>query len=240
MSQRSDKPVVLVTGAAGGIGGALVERFVNDGFNVVAMSRQSAGLASCKNVLRLYCDVTNVTDSRIAINMIQSSFGRLDVAVNNAGILRDSLLGMLDDETLDDVIETNMTSVIRYMRDEARLMMRAKKGVIINVASVVGIDGNSGQVAYSASKAAVIGATKSAAKELANFGIRVNAVAPGLIDTKMLASVKADKLASMQARIPLKRLGTPEDVANVIAFLASDQASYITGQVLRVDGGFSV
>jgi 3-oxoacyl-[acyl-carrier protein] reductase len=237
---RSEKPVALITGASGGIGTALVERFAADGYLVVALSKNVERLSTNGNIVRASCDVTNAAASRSAINSIMTTFGRLDVAVNNAGILKDSLLGMLDDDTLDNVLETNTASVIRYMRDESRLMMRVKKGVIINVASVVGMDGNSGQVAYSASKAGVIGATKSAAQELANFGIRVNAVAPGLIDTKMLRSVKAEKLALMQARVPLKRLGTPEDVANAIAFLASEQASYITGQVLRIDGGFTV
>lgn len=238
-----DRPVALVTGASGGIGGEISRRLAADGYTVVAAGLTAPALyehdlTPTQHIFPITYDVNNAAESRAAINDIKKTFGRLDVAVNNAGILRDAVLGMLDDQTIESVIDTNLVSVIRHMREEARLMIRQSSGVIINMASIVGIDGNIGQVAYSASKAALIGATKSAAKELANYSIRVNAIAPGLIDTKMLRAVNQDKIAAMAAKIPLKRLGTPEDVASLVSFLVSSNASYITGQVIRVDGGF--
>jgi 3-oxoacyl-[acyl-carrier protein] reductase len=241
-----DRPVALVTGASGGIGRAVVDALIQDDYYVVAAVKNHEdqfmgdNLSMMPYVSTVAYDVNDSKASREAINNIKKTFGRLDVAINNAGILRDSLLGMLDDQTLDDVINVNSISLIRHMRDESRLMMRQGSGVIINLASVVGLDGNIGQVAYSSSKGAVIAATKSAAKELAPFSIRVNAVAPGLINTKMLQTVNQDKIAAMVSRIPLKRLGTPKDVASLVSFLVSEKASYITGQIIRVDGGFVV
>lgn len=235
-----EQRVVLVTGASGGIGTEIVKRLKDDGFFVVAASRSQDVSEEIQNVLRIAYDVSNAAESRKMINSIKAKFGRLDAAVNNAGILRDSLLGMLEDSVLGEVMETNALALVRHMRDESRLMIRQKSGVIVNVSSIVGIDGNVGQVAYSASKAAVLGATVSAAKELAKFSIRVNAVAPGLIDTKMLRQTNQEKVAAMASRIPLARLGTPRDVASLVSFLVSDDSSYITGQVIRVDGGFVV
>lgn len=246
----NSRRVVLVTGAAGGIGQAVVSKFLSLEYCVVAAVHRVDDIYEFRHRFSnptddaLHVVAYDVNDSAATTQTIYAAtkrVGGLDIAVNNAGILRDKMLGMLDDDTLTAVVNTNAVSLIRHMRDESKIMLRfGRGGSIVNVASVVGIDGNQGQVAYSASKAAVVGATKSAAKDLALLGIRVNAVAPGLIDTPMLRSVDPTKVAAMAARIPLQRLGTPDDVADAIDFLSSTRASYITGQVVRIDGGFTV
>jgi len=238
-SDFTDK-VVMITGAAGGIGTALVNEFVSRGATVIACCRSAEKMTAGTWCTTLEYDVCDPVASLDAIKTIRTSFGRLDIAVNNAGILHDVLLGMMTNEKLQMVLDTNASAVIRHMRDQSRLMTLKKSGSIINVASIVGIDGNVGQVAYAASKAAIIGATRAAAKELASFGIRVNAVAPGLIDTPMLRSVDPNKLKVLLDKTPMGRVAKPEEVASAIAFLASDAASYITGHTLRIDGGLSL
>ena len=164
-------------------------------------------------------------------------YGRIDVLVNNAGITRDGLMMRMSDEDFSRVIDTNLKGTFYMMRFASRHMLKAKKGRIINMASVVGLMGNAGQVNYAASKAGVIGATKSAAKELASRGITVNAIAPGFIDTEMTGALSEKVQEQILTQIPLGTFGKPEDIANCAAFLASDEAAYITGQVIQVDGG---
>ena len=165
---------------------------------------------------------------------------RLDILVNNAGILRDKLIGMISDAEIDELFNVNVIGLIKITQLAARIMTRRKSGSIINVSSIVGRKGNSGQTVYSATKSAVIGATFSAAKELAPMNIRVNAVAPGLIDTSMTKSIPEDKRKNLESHIAMGRVGSAQDVANVIVFLASDLSSYVTGQVIGVDGGLVI
>jgi 3-oxoacyl-[acyl-carrier protein] reductase len=165
---------------------------------------------------------------------------RLDILVNNAGILRDKLIGMISDAEIDELFSVNVIGLIKITQLAARIMARRKSGSIINVSSIVGRRGNSGQTVYSATKSAVIGATFSAAKELAPMNIRVNAVAPGLIDTSMTKAIPEDKRKTLESQIAMGRVGSAQDVANVIVFLASDLSSYVTGQVIGVDGGLVI
>jgi len=188
----------------------------------------------------LVLDVTDSKQIQESYRRLAQEFGRLEVLVNNAGILQDALLGMIPDATLRQTFAVNSDAVILNMQQAARLMQRAKKGSIVNLTSIIGRAGNQGQVVYGASKAAVIGATLSAAKELAPFGIRVNAVAPGFIDTDMTRSLPEEKYRERIDSIKMKRIGTPEDVAKVVVFVASDLASYVTGQVIGVDGGMLI
>jgi 3-oxoacyl-[acyl-carrier protein] reductase len=169
-----------------------------------------------------------------------SAFGRLDVLVNNAGVLKDALIGMVSDDVLEDTFRINTFGAIHHLQAASRLMQRSGGGSIINMTSIIGVVGNEGQIAYGSPKAALIGLTKSAAKELAPRGVRVNAVAPGFIDTDMSRSLPADKYADRVASIKMGRVGTPEDVADVVLFLASDLSRYVTGQVIGVDGGMVI
>ena len=182
-------------------------------------------------------DVSRSEDVDKVFAEIKKEFGRLDVLVNNAGITRDSLMLRLKEENWDAVIDTDLKSGLLTMKAAAPLMMKQRKGAIVNIASVVGIMGNVGQINYSAAKAGVIGMTKTAARELAARGVRVNAVAPGFIATSMTDVIPEKIKEGMIHSIPLGRMGQAEDVANAVCFLASDEASYITGQVLKVDGG---
>lgn len=243
MPSNSDQftgKVVMITGASGGIGTALVDEFMVRGATVIACCRSAEKMMSTPPHATLEYDVSDPVASQEVFRSIRASYGRLDVAVNNAGILNDVLLSMMTNEKLQIVLDTNTSAVIRHMRDQSRLMLPKRSGSIINVASIVGLDGNIGQVAYAASKAAIVGATRASAKELAPFGIRVNAVAPGLIDTQMLRSVDPNKVKILLDRTPMGRLAKSEEVAKVIAFLASDDASYVTGHTLRIDGGLSI
>ena len=187
--------------------------------------------------LELTCDVSDLRQVQEAVDRAVEQFGSLDVMVNNAGITRDNLLIRMSEEDWQKVISINLTGVFNGVKCAARHMMRQKRGSIINISSVVGLIGNAGQVNYAASKAGVLGVTKAAARELAKRGIRVNAVAPGYIVTRMTEQLSDEAQAALKARIPLQRLGEPEDVADAVLFLASEAASYITGQVICVDGG---
>ena len=183
------------------------------------------------------CDVSDFASCETFIQGVIKEFGRIDILVNNSGITRDGLLMKMSEEDFDQVLDTNLKGAFHTIRFASRQMLRQKSGRIINMASVVGISGNAGQANYAASKAGVIGLTKATAKELASRGITVNAIAPGFIETEMTA-VLSDKVKEATAsQIPLGTFGQPEDVANAVAFLASDEARYITGQVLHVDGG---
>jgi 3-oxoacyl-[acyl-carrier protein] reductase len=240
--------VAIVTGASRGIGRAAAETLLKAGCNVVLNARASdEASASFAELEKAYPDrVTavygSVADSATATALIQSAMKhkRLDILVNNAGILRDKLIGMISDAEINELFDVNIIGLIKITQLAARLMSRRKSGSIINISSIVGRRGNSGQTVYSATKAAVLGATFSAAKELGPMNIRVNAVAPGLIQTSMIAAIPDEKRKSLQSQIAMGRVGTSQDVADTILFLASDLSSYVTGQIIGVDGGLIV
>jgi 3-oxoacyl-[acyl-carrier protein] reductase len=240
--------VAVVTGASRGIGRAAAESLLKAGCGVVLNARASnEATASFVELEKAYPDrVTavygSVAESATATALIQAAMKhkRLDILVNNAGILRDKLIGMISDAEIEELFQVNIIGLIKITQLAARLMARRRGGSIINVSSIVGRRGNSGQIVYSATKSAVIGATFSAAKELAPMNIRVNAVAPGLIQTSMTDSIPEDKRKNLESHIAMGRVGTAQDVADTILFLASDLSSYVTGQVIGVDGGLIV
>ena len=236
----------LVTGASRGIGAAIAKKLAARGFMVIInYGHSSAAAEEVKNQIKqaggqavlMQGDVSSGDDVDRMFKDIKKTWGRLDVLVNNAGINRDTLLVRMKEDQWDAVLSTDLKSVFFTTKAAASLMMRQRSGSIINIASVVGITGNAGQANYAAAKAGVIGFTKSVAKELAARGIRVNAIAPGFIETDMTDAIPEKIREGMLETIPLRRGGKAEDVANAVAFLASDDAGYIIGQVLKVDGG---
>ncbi|MBP3723702.1 MAG: 3-oxoacyl-[acyl-carrier-protein] reductase [Selenomonadaceae bacterium] len=238
--------IALVTGASRGIGRAIALKLAAEGAKVaVNYAGNVEGANEVKKAIEdaggeavvIGADVSKSDDAEKMVNEVAEKFGGIDILVNNAGITRDGLLARMKNEDFDAVIDTNLKGVFYTARAAAKIMMKARKGRIINMASVVGITGNAGQANYSAAKAGVIGFTKTVAKELAGRGITVNAIAPGFIETDMTAVVPEKAKDAMLQSIPVKRAGKPEDVANAVLFLASDMSSYITGQVLNVDGG---
>lgn len=241
-----DGKCALVTGASRGIGRAVALKLASEGAKVAL---NFAGNEAAANEVRqeieaaggqailVKADVANEAAVQEMVQKMADAFGRIDILVNNAGITRDGLLARMKEEDWDAVLSTNLKGVFLTTKAVAKLMMKQRAGRIVNMASVVGVTGNAGQANYSAAKAGVIGFTKTIARELASRGVTVNAVAPGFIDTDM-TSVLSDKAKEAALTgIPLGRMGTPEDVAAAVLFLASDQASYVTGQVLHVDGG---
>jgi 3-oxoacyl-[acyl-carrier protein] reductase len=242
--------VAVVTGASRGIGLATAEALLQAGSRVVLNSREGSD-ATRAVFARLAAEhpgqtsvvFGSVADSATATAIgqhVMSKYKRLDVLVNNAGILRDRLIGMIPDSEIEEVFDVNVFGSLRLIQVAARIMTRRKSGSIVNVASIVGQRGNKGEMVYAASKAALIGATYAAAKELAPLNIRVNAVAPGLIETALLEHVPENDRTRIQASIALGRIGSPAEVANAILFLASDLSAYVTGQVLGVDGGLVI
>ena len=236
----------LVTGASKGIGNAVAKKFAEQGANVAFtyLSSVEKGEALEKELasmgIRAKGYRSNASDFAAAeqlINSVVEDFGRLDVLVNNAGITKDNLLMRMTEEMWDQVINVNLKSCFNTVKAATRTFMKQKSGSIINMTSVVGIKGNAGQGNYAASKSGIIGFTKSVALELGSRGIRCNAIAPGFIETEMTAVLDEKMVQSWRDAIPLKRGGTPEDVADCSVFLASDMSTYITGQVLQVDGG---
>ncbi len=236
----SEKRKALVTGGSRGIGLSIIQTFVSMGYEVWYLSRSEATGLDCSVVHHIGCDMADRLSVEAALESVIEEAGQLDVLVNNAGITRDGLIMRMKDEAWDEVLAVNLTSVFLTCRRIARLMATQRKGSIVTISSVVGIMGNGGQTNYAASKAGIIGFSKSLARELSSRNVRVNVVAPGFIDTAM-TEVLADNLKTQIAtQIPLGRIGKAEEVAQAVAFLASENASYITGQVLAVDGGMAM
>ncbi|MCF7986495.1 MAG: 3-oxoacyl-ACP reductase FabG [Methylovulum sp.] len=237
-----DKHIALVTGASRGIGKAIAEKLAQDGFFVIGTATSESGAEAISTYLAdnghgITLDVANGESIDNVINAINEQFGVPTVLVNNAGITRDNLLMRMKDSEWDDIINTNLTSVFRMSKAVLRGMMKARQGRIINISSVVGVTGNAGQANYSAAKAGMIGFSKSMAKEVGSRNITINTVAPGFIETDMTRELSDNIKNGLLAAIPLARLGTAQEVAHAVAFLASEQAAYITGETLHVNGG---
>jgi 3-oxoacyl-[acyl-carrier protein] reductase len=237
--------VALITGAGRGIGKSIALEMARRGCNIALNDINEADLAQASAEIRalgkeaepFICDVSRFEETEKMVAAVMERFKRIDVLVNNAGITRDNLLLKMKEEDWDKVLAINLKSVFNCTKAVSRIMLKQRSGRIISMASVIGLMGNSGQANYAASKAGIIGFTKSIAKELASRGITVNAVAPGYIMTEMTEKLSDDVRQKLLELIPLKFLGETRDVANVVAFLASEDARYITGQVLQVDGG---
>jgi 3-oxoacyl-[acyl-carrier protein] reductase len=238
--------VALVTGASRGIGRAITQELARQGAKVIGTATSEAGAAAISQYLSEISGVVgkgivlNVNDAEgclAAVEQIQKEFGNLSILVNNAGITQDQLAMRMKDEEWDSVISTNLTAVARLSRAVLRGMMKAKYGRIINITSVVGSTGNPGQMNYAAAKAGVAGMSRALAREIGSRNITVNCIAPGFIDTDMTKVLSEQQITGLMQQIPLGRLGTPEDIASAVGFLASTQAGYITGTTLHVNGG---
>ena len=243
---KVDNKTVLITGASRGIGKAIAEAFAKNGANVAFtfLSSVEKGqaleteLAQYGTKIKGYrSDASDYAAADQLVTDVVADFGGLDILINNAGVTKDTLLMRMSEEQWDDVLRINLKSVFNLTKAATKPMMRAKSGSIINITSVVGLMGNAGQANYSASKAGILGFTKSIAKELGSRNIRSNAIAPGFIETEMTSELNEEQLKEWTKSIPLKRAGQGQDIANACLFLASDASAYITGQVLVVDGG---
>jgi 3-oxoacyl-[acyl-carrier protein] reductase len=245
-----DQKVALVTGGTRGIGKGIVERFLEEGADVAftyvsspdkanALADELAGRTGRK-VLAIQSDAGDFNSAQAAVDQVVAAWGRLDILVNNAGITKDGLLMRMSDADFDDVIRVNLKSAFVACRAASRPMMKGRFGRIVNVGSVSGLMGNAGQVNYAAAKAGLVGMTKSIARELGSKGITANVVAPGFIETDMTAVLPPQVKEQALPNIPLKRFGTPTDIAAAIGWLTSDEGGYVTGQVIVVDGGMAM
>jgi 3-oxoacyl-[acyl-carrier protein] reductase len=246
MADALNGQVALVTGGSRGIGRSICEQLAREGARVAVVARNGGRAADAASELPgtghqgYACDVVDPTAVDTLVKQVEQELGPIDILVNNAGVTADNLLVRIDDAAWDRVLDTNLKGAFNLIRAAARGMMRRRKGRIINITSIVGLTGNKGQANYSASKAGLIGLTKSVAKELASRSILCNAVAPGFIETEMTAALGEDARNALMQQIALGRLGTGDDVAAVVRFLAGPDASYITGQVIVVDGGMVI
>lgn len=242
--------VAIITGSSRGIGLSIAEKFASHGANLILSAHTNADdldkiaqrLSDSYNV-KIHTEIGDISDPATSASLVKTAFSQhkqLDIFVNNAGVLRDGLIGMVKPDDIDSTIAINLTGVIHSTQAAARLMSRSGGGSIINMTSIIGRVGNRGQLVYGASKAGVIGATLSAAKELAGKNIRVNAIAPGFIDTDMVRQIPAAMYKERMASIAMGRIGKTDDIANAALFLASDLSSYVTGQIIGVDGGMLI
>lgn len=238
-----ENEIALVTGASRGIGKAIAETLAKAGATVIGTATSDAGAEKITEYLApmggkgMCLDVADDASIKDVTKAISDEFGAISILVNNAGITRDNLLMMMKDEQWDDIIQTNLTSVFKLSKIVLRPMMKARKGRIINIASVVGLTGNPGQTNYAAAKAGIMGFSKSLAREIGSRNITVNVVAPGFIDTDMTRELPEEQRQALISQIPLNKLGDPQDIANAVAFLASPEAAYITGETINVNGG---
>lgn len=243
MKQLENK-VAIVTGGTRGIGRAIVEKFAAEGAKIIltGTSHISDELSQKLDEMGaeyqfVKANAASMEDAEVVVKTCIDKFGRIDILVNNAGITRDTLLLRMSESDWDDVIATNLKSVFNYTRAVQQLMLRQRSGAIVNMSSIAGVMGNAGQTNYAASKAGIIGFTKSIAREIGSRKVRCNAIAPGLIETDMTKDLPDEIKEGMLRGVPLRRMGKAEEIANVALFLASDQSSYVTGQVIVCDGG---
>ena len=246
---RFENKTAVVTGGSRGIGLAIAKKLAEGGANIAVLyvgdeSEGKAAKAELEQygtkVEQYFCDVSDFEKSKAVCEQVIADFGKVDFLINNAGITRDKLVLNMEESDFDAVINVNLKGTFNMIKHFYKHFMKNRGGRIVSTSSIVGLIGNAGQANYSASKAGIIGLTKSVARELAGRNVTVNAVAPGYIGTDM-TNVLPDKVKeTMKAQIPAKRIGTPEDVANVVAFLCSDEAAYVTGEVIRVDGGLAI
>lgn len=238
--------VALITGGSGGIGKEISKRLAKDGYNLAINYNGSYDRAmEVKKICEEYnvrvflykCNISNYKEVEDMIKDIISDLGRIDVLINNSGITRDGLVLRMSESDFDDVINVNLKGSFNCIKHISKIMMKQRSGVIINISSVVGLTGNIGQVNYSASKAGILGITKSVARELVSLNVRCNAIAPGFIESEMTEKLPQKVRDEILNSIPMKKMGKPEDVANLVSFLVNDDSKYITGQVINVDGG---